>query len=130
MTTHTMKRYTLRLTAELEELVEVQRVELARRPTHMIQNPDTVTTVYAIRYLIGEAIERFVLSLNDSSIEPPELTPITGATTRTIKAQIPRSLDGALELLAEHAGLSMHATLRALIVAGSMSVGCERLCCC
>jgi len=119
MTAHTMKRYTLHLTTELEELIEARRVELARRPSHMIQNNDTVTTVYAIRYLIGEMIERFLLSLNDSSIEPPELTSITGATTRTIKVQIPRSLDGALELLAEHAGLSIHATLRALIVAGA-----------
>jgi hypothetical protein len=121
MTTHIMKRYTLRLTAELEELVETQRLELARRPSHMIQNPDTVTTIYAIRYLIGEAIERFLLSLSDSSIEPPELRAVTGATTHTIKVQIPRSLEEHLELLAEHAGLSIHATLRALIVAGASS---------
>jgi len=120
MTTHTSRRYTLRLTAELEELIEARRVELARRPTHMIQNADTVTTVYAIRQLIGEAVERLQLSTKDSSIEPPELTPITGATTRTTALYIPRSLEGHLELVAEHAGLSStHATLRALIVAGS-----------
>lgn len=118
MTTRTMKRYTLRLTAELEELVETQRLELAHRPSHMIQNPDTVTTAYAIRYLIGEAIERFVLSLN-SDIEPPKLTPIAGATTRATALYIPRSLEEHLELLAEHAGLSIHATLRALIVGGT-----------
>ena len=121
MTTHTMKRYTLRLTAELEELVEAQRLELARRPSHMIQNPDTVTSVYAIRYLIGEMIERFVLSSKDSSIEPPELRAVAGATTRTTALHIPRSLEGHLELVAEHVGLSIHATLRALIVAGASS---------
>ena len=106
MTTHTSRRYTLRLTAELDELIEARRVELARRPSHMIQNPDTVTSVYTIRYLIGEAIERLQLSTKDSSIEPPELTPITGATTRTTALYIPRSLEGHLELVAEHAGLS------------------------
>jgi len=121
MTTHTSRRYTLHLTAELDELIEARRAELSRRPSHMIQNTDTVTTVYTIRHLIGEVIERFLLSLNDHSVEPPELKPITGATTRTIKVHIPRSLDGALELLAEHAGLSMHATLRALIVVGAGS---------
>ena len=119
MAAHTMKRYTLRLTAELEELVETQRLELAQRPSHMIQNPDTVTTTYTVRYLIGEAIERFLLSLSDINIEPPELRAITGATTRTTALYIPRSLEEHLELLAEHAGLSIHATLRALIVAGA-----------
>ena len=119
MTAHTMRRYTLHLTAELEELIEARRVELAGTPSHMIQNPDTVTTVYAIRNLIGGVIDRFLLGLSDNNSEPPELKQITGETTRTIKIQIPRSLDAALECITEHAGLTTHATLRALIVAGA-----------
>ena len=121
MTAHTMRRYTLHLTAELEELIEARRVELAGTPSHMIQNPDTVTTVYAIRNLIGGVIDRFLLGLSDNNSEPPELKQITGETTRTIKIQIPRSLDAALECITEHAGLTTHATLRALIVAGASS---------
>jgi hypothetical protein len=111
------------MTAELDELIETRRVELGSDPVHLIQHACDVMSVYAIRDLVAHGL----INVRRGGAE---LAPVSGSTTRTIKVQITRSLDGALELLAEHAGLSIHATLRALIVAGSMSVGCERLCCC
>jgi len=88
----------------------------------MIQNPDGVTTVYAIRYLIGETLSRIDQHMVDRSVAPPELRAITGTTTRTIKVALPRGpIESALTKIAQTYGLSIHATLRALIVAGASS---------
>jgi hypothetical protein len=120
MTTQTPTRYTLRLTVELEELIETHRAKLALDVPHMIQNADTVTTVYTIRYLIGEALVRMQQHIDDSNIEPPEIKAIKGATTRTIKVQLPRGhIERALENVAQAYELSIHATLRALIAGGA-----------
>lgn len=120
MTTQTPASYTLRLTAELEELIEAHRAKLAFSIPHMIQNTGTITTAYTIRYLIGEALVRVQQSMDDVNIERPEIKAVKGATTRTIKVQLPRGpIVRALKNVAQAYELTTHATLRALIVAGA-----------
>ena len=110
----TMKRYTLRLTAQLEELVEVRRVELGNDAMHLAYHADDVTTAYALTHIVT----RGMISARGGHAE---LAPVTGATTRTTALYINPVFNPLIEELAEHAGLSIHATLRALIVAGASS---------
>jgi hypothetical protein len=109
-----MKRYTLRLTAQLEELVEARRVELGNDPMHLAYHADDVTTAYALTHIITQG-------MINARRGYAELGPVTGATTRTTKVLINPAFNQIIELLATRASLSTHATLRALIVAGASS---------
>ena len=110
----TMKRYTLRLTTQLEELVEARRVELGDDPIHLAHQADDVTTAYALTHIVAQG----ALYTLDAHTE---LKPITGATTRTTALYINPAFDQIFAELSKRAGLSMHATLRALIVVGAGS---------
>ena len=112
MTQPTSRRYTLRLTAELDELIEARRVELENDLTVRIQHTHDVTHVYATRDLIA----RGVLNVISGVVE---LAPVTGATTHTIALYIPRVFDQTFAEIAAVCELTTHATLRALIVAGT-----------
>lgn len=115
MTTQTSKRYTLRLTAELEELIEARRAELWADLRTRIQHADGLTPAHAIRDLVASGVLK-VMSGGAT------LAPVAGATTRTLKLHIPRSqFEQALAEIAQAYELSIHATLRALIVAGASS---------
>ena len=115
MNRSTSKRYTLRLTAELDELIEARRAELWADLRIRIQHADGLVPAYAIRDLVA----RGVLEVMSGQAA---LASVTGATTRTIKLHIPRGqFDDALAEIAQAYELSIHATLRALIVAGASS---------
>lgn len=115
MTTQTSKRYTLRLTAELEELIETHRAELWTELTVRIQHADGLTPAYVIRDLVARGVLKVMRG-------GASLPPVTGATTRTTALYIPRGqFDDALAEIAQAYELSIHATLRALIVAGADS---------
>lgn len=110
----TMKRYTLRLTTQLEELIEARRVELGNDSIHLAHQADDVTTAYALTHIVAVGT---VYALKHYT----ELTPVTGATARTTALYINPAFDQLFEELSKRAGLSIHATLRALIVAGASS---------
>jgi hypothetical protein len=113
MTTQTSRRYTLRLTAELEELIETHRAELWTDVRIRIQHADGLVPAYAIRDLVA----RGVLEVMGGGAS---LASVTGATTRTTALYIPRGdFEQALAEIAQAYELSTHATLRALIVAGA-----------
>jgi hypothetical protein len=111
----TSRRYTLRLTAELEELIETQRAELWADLRIRIQHTDGLTPAYAIRDLVASGVVE-VMGGNVA------LAPVTGPTTRKVALYIPRGqFEQALTEIAQIYGLTTHATLRALIVAGASS---------
>jgi hypothetical protein len=114
MTQPTSRRYTLRSTAELDELIETRRVELENDLTARIQHTYDITSVYATRDLIARGVLNVIGGV-------AELAPVTGATTHTIALYIPRVFDETFDEIAALHELTTHATLRALIVAGASS---------
>ena len=112
MTANTMQRIALRLTSELEAIIEARRVELKADPRVRVQHTHDVPPAYAIRDLIVTGCENVYT-------KHAEIQTISGATTRTIALHIPLEFHGYVVAFATEYDLSTHATLRALIVAGA-----------
>jgi hypothetical protein len=114
------KRYTIRLTAELEELIDARRDELRMDLRSRVQCVDGVTDAFVIRDLIARGVQRVTgrgLSVEEG--RPLEaLTPVTGATSRRVVVAIPDVFGWHVEWCERESGLSTHATLRALMYAG------------